>query len=411
MNLYFSSTGLIFSIVFISFFSPASAQGPLRPGSVILKNGDSIQGLCDSREWKANPYGVDLWKTSQSKKLVFTPQNVKSYQVDGDIYISACVKSRVNAMESSLLLPDPEPRLMEDTVFLQVLVEGPRSLYYYRNKAGNDNFYFKNDSSYDLLVFNRYVSASNPVKVVTMNNKYMGQLKYYLRDCSGLIVDPGKLKYQSVNILKIYQAYYDCTSQSPSYIVPINKPKIEFSIIIWAASSGYEVAYSYTGRAMEYRTHKYRQIVPSIGVEVIFPKRGYHWSLNNELSFYNVKTEGTSRFYTDEANNTLLTVQAGFKSLNINTMARYRIPYTNGSFYLNGGIVYGLVWDEIRKTHELTYLGGELNERSITYPKPLYASVLGLSAGSGVRWKNISLEYRYIIGITRSNMIGIGYHI
>jgi hypothetical protein len=409
MSCWFFSKRIVLSGICVSFFLFTSAQGNLKHGTVILNNGDSLQGYFDYREWKADPSTVYFYKTPQAEKLMFSPHMAKSYQVDGDLYVSACVRSRINAMESGRLLPDTEPQLMEDTVFLQVLVDGPRSLYYYRNKLGNDNYYFKQDSVYNLLIFNKYVTNGDAGRLVAENNKYRGQLNYYMKECSNLKVDPMKVKYQKNSMLELYQAFYTCTELSPAYIDPVNKPKVEFSLIMWGAYSGYAALYNYDYLEWEYKTNYSNQFIPSAGVEVIFPKRGYRWSINNELSYNTLRTEGTSYRYTDEANNTLFTVHTSNKSINLNTMARYRIPFGKGSFFINGGLVYGLVWEELRTTHEVSHRAGVLNEESYSYSSPLYASVLGLSAGTGVRWNAFSLEYRHITGFNISHMIGIGY--
>jgi len=72
------------------------------------------------------------------------------------------------------------------TTFLQTIIKGKKSLYFYRNKIGKDQFYIRQDSGYNLLVYKKYFKIQDGEKGIAANNKFLGQLSFYLQECPSI---------------------------------------------------------------------------------------------------------------------------------------------------------------------------------------------------------------------------------
>jgi len=83
-----------------------------------------------------------------------------------------------------------------DTVFLQTMIQGIKSLYHYKDSDGKDNLYIKQNECFDLLVYKKYLKIYEGASVVLENKKYTGQLTVYLQDCQQILSKIYSTAYQ-----------------------------------------------------------------------------------------------------------------------------------------------------------------------------------------------------------------------
>ena len=131
-------------ILFFGFFFIQSSfgQNNYKPGSIINKNGDIIQGFIDYKNWEKNPKIISFKHSTEKEEIKYSPIDISEFTVNDEIYISAVVNIEVSPIHTSNLQFDPAFNYKEETAFLQAKVLGHKSLYYLNN--GKENFYIKN---------------------------------------------------------------------------------------------------------------------------------------------------------------------------------------------------------------------------------------------------------------------------
>ena len=75
-----------------------------------------------------------------------------------EIYVSAIVDTEISPSKINYLTFDQSLQIEVDTVLLQVIVRGDKSLYYYRNSNGNENLFIGDNDQFILLKYKKYLS-------------------------------------------------------------------------------------------------------------------------------------------------------------------------------------------------------------------------------------------------------------
>ncbi|ALO17087.1 hypothetical protein L21SP5_03476 [Salinivirga cyanobacteriivorans] len=84
---------------------------------------------------------------------------------------------------TSRLEEGPALNLERDTVFLEVLFKGDKSLYHYGTRKGKDNLYIKRNDSIEFLIYKNYYITRFEGKYQQEKNTFKGQLAIYLNNC------------------------------------------------------------------------------------------------------------------------------------------------------------------------------------------------------------------------------------
>ncbi len=122
---------------------------------------------------------------------------------------------------------------------MRALLKGPKSLYFYSNRSGKDQFYIKTDSSFKLLTYKRYIKANKsdaPLEmrnsdIVTENKAYLGELTVYLYNCPTIQSKLKGITYSTESLKKLFQYYYSCTNSKIGFQQKNDKTKFDFGVI------------------------------------------------------------------------------------------------------------------------------------------------------------------------------------
>jgi len=164
-----------------------------------------------------NPNTIRFKANKQEKAIEYGPKDIQKFAVADDIYESATVSTEVSSMSTNTLKEDPQLKLVEKTVFLQTLIEGQKNLYFYKDQIGHDNFYFKQASKFELLIYKRYIKTYDSKNVIAENNKFKGQILVYLGDCEKISSLVSKVKYNEFSLKKLYDQYFACMNSGVNY--------------------------------------------------------------------------------------------------------------------------------------------------------------------------------------------------
>ena len=153
--------------VFI-FIAGVKAQSDFRPGYIITLHGDTIKGLINYRSDIANSKECIFKKEADQEKVVYTPDQIESYLfIDGKYYISS------NSLNYKF----------KDHVFVEYVIKGLVSIYFYRDEEKN-HYFISKDTLFTEL--DHYVAVNgmsgDDNLAAEKSQTYKGQLKYLMRD-------------------------------------------------------------------------------------------------------------------------------------------------------------------------------------------------------------------------------------
>lgn len=386
----FAGTVLLFFCFLISF-----SQKNYLSGFIISSDNDTVYGYVDYRNWESNPGIVFFKKTLEDDKQGYSPVDIKEFGVLDEKYMSAVIETELSSDKTNDLSYDAELNIVKDTGFLQTLVKGEKSLYLYRSKLGKEQYYIGRDSSYDLLVYKKYLKDQEGKSVIVENRRYIGQLILYLKDCSTIQQKLQNTTYQQNSLEKLFLSYYDCTHSEFEFHKKTEKVNLEFGVLAGMSLTSLKfksASYVYLSSA------KYQPSIDySTGffLDIILPRNNGRWSIYNELLLSSYEVSGQYEIYEHASNYTIVQTSFGYCYLKMNNMVRIKFPVRKTFLYFNAGISSGiaLVEKNYTKVESVLFTQNRITEgKALDKTRKFEIGVLG---GIGVRVKRFSCEMRY----------------
>lgn len=331
--------------LFLSTFS--YAQKNYLPGKIITTQNDTIAGYVDYRNWEKNPAEIRFKKEESSSEVIYSPLQISRFEVNNEAYIGAIIESEVSPSKINLLQRGSTPVIRMDTVFLQVLIEGPVSLYHYKNDVENNNFYIRENAAFELLIYKKYLLGEEGKTLINENKKYIGQLTLYLGNCPTIQSKINTSTYNERSLLNLFEIYHKCIGIQSNH--QQGPQKIKFEV---GALAGLSVStFNFSGQGHEQiRQADYElstNFMAGLFIDMILSKNLGKWSINNELNFTPYTITGK---YAEQENPNLYTesdLTFNHTYLKLNNMVRYRFYSTKSiAIYTNLGITNGYMIHE-----------------------------------------------------------------
>lgn len=365
----------------------------------LLNNeGDTIKGYVDYRNWLENPEVIKFKEHLDHEPKIITPLEIKGFGVADEIYLSAITDIETSSILTSELDFHSDLNLKKDTIFLQTLFMGDKSLFYYRSQAAKDNFYIMIDGQFELLIYKKYIVSNETGERFTKENqKYKGQLSVYMNDPL-LSTDIGRTKYKRKYLEKIYNKYYKNAAASPDFRKKHDKTIFEFGVLAGASVTNFNFN-SNDGYKEEIVNADYETSVDftaAVYMDIVLPRNLNKWSVNNEISYSSYKVTGSYSNFVNENNYENYQIEFAYSYIKMNNMLRYKYPVGNNiALFVNLGISNGFVISEKNqvKGESVIYSVKRTEEYEGIPNSRKY--VQGWIGGFGSRYKNLSLEVRY----------------
>lgn len=230
-----SRLALVFSGILL--FQIVHSQEKYLPGYVINLKGDTLSGFIDYRNWKINPGKINFKDRAENKKFTFLPSDIIEFKVKDEVYVSAIINIETSPRSTAELNYDKAMHLQAEAAFLQTFYKGKKSLYHYFN-YGKDYFYIRQDTTFELLLYKKYlfVQGDNPLikennTIIKENKAYLGQLDNYLHDCPGIEDRLTKTTYKQASMDNLFKYYYETTQSGISFKKNIERISIETGVL------------------------------------------------------------------------------------------------------------------------------------------------------------------------------------
>ena len=398
----------ILVILGILTFYSAYSQKNILSGFVVTLDKDTLHGFIDYRNWEKNPEKIYFRDKIDGEKIIYKPLEISSFSVLDEIYVSAIVQREVSPIKTNDLQAGQEVKLVIDTAFLQTVIRGPKSLYYYKDRDGKNQFYIGVDTTYDLLIYKRFLKKQDGVDIIGENNKYIGQLNLYFSDCPSIYSKINATKYNKKSIENLFLFYYNnCTQSEIEFKNAGKKTKVEIGLIAGVSLTSLKFHSDNFDYLVKVDYPQSVNFTGGIYFDVILPRNQGKWSINNELIFCSYNVEGTYKDIENENDYTIYYTNMGYSYIKMNNMVRYKYAINQWFIYLNVGISNGFALLEKNnlikesKFYTMDRLeNGKALEDSRRYEQ-------GLILGLGTKFKRLSLEYRYEIANGMSSYNGL----
>lgn len=376
--------------------SNSFSQKNFEPGYIIYNSGDTIIGQIDYRNWDLNPKKIRVIEQKAGKVKTFSPSEIQEFGIGNEIYIAAMVNKEISPRLTNKLNRDTSLKLVLDTVFLQCLYKGQKSLYFFKDHLGRENFYIQNDDNIELLIYKKYFVNRGGLKLIDEKKKYINQLMKYFNDCRiNLNMDIQRTTYDKRSLSNLFKAYFKCSENHYYFRKEIEKVKMEMGPLIGVSLS----TLRFLSDGHDYLVHAdfNYSMNTSLGFffDIIFSRNHGKWSINNELLFSRYNVNGQHQEFHNEDYYINTTTIFSYSYFKINNLVRFKYPIGKSHLYLNAGISNGLgFWEKNYKKKVTKLYTSEVTKEGLALEDTRNYEQ-GLILGAGLKLNRYLVELRY----------------
>ncbi|HAT70169.1 MAG TPA: tRNA modification GTPase, partial [Flavobacteriaceae bacterium] len=195
---------LIYFILLIGYNS--YSQSDFEKGYIINNSDNKTSCLIRVSDWFSSPINFEYKLTEESKPIKITTKSIKEFSsLNNFKYERQTVDIDRSSDQIKKLNYDNTPKFIEETLFLEVLVEGKATLYKY--EEGNlIRYFFKTENQQiEQLIYKRYKSTIN--SSIKENNQFKQQLYTSLSTSNRSVSSFENIDYTQRDLLKIFEEF------------------------------------------------------------------------------------------------------------------------------------------------------------------------------------------------------------
>jgi len=191
-------------------------QITFQSGYLINNNGEKIACLIKNMDWRENPTQFKYKIAEDAETQSGSIESVKEFVIHNEAkFIRAAVSIDASRQGLSELNRNRNPEFRISTLFLKVIVEGKASLASYSQGNITKFFYRTGDSTYQQLVYKRYLTE----KIVRENNYFRQQLFNDLKCADVTMNNVENLDYKLSDLKQFFIQYNQCSGGN--YVDPV----------------------------------------------------------------------------------------------------------------------------------------------------------------------------------------------
>jgi hypothetical protein len=308
-------TFLFIPLILVSILSVA--QRNYVPGYIITNKADTVKGFINNISNKSKQSECLFKETESSEVKAFSPQDIKAYWIQGDIYYES---KRVRLADGQI-----------KTVFAEVLVKGKASLL-----LVNEEFYLEHDSLHRIPQGNKLPSTSTTSQQTVNAKKYIGTLRALTLDCPPVGVDFNRVRYNQSDFVKVAQKYNDCLhSQYYTYKKGLASNKVSFRLV-GGLNMSKVVFKNLPAGTFDLATSAFG----GAGIELSSPQAGSRINFLFEIWYSKNSFKGVSEHQRLTYEKQVDTYEINVNYLRIPVGIKYYLSKGNVSSYLKAGLSY-----------------------------------------------------------------------
>jgi hypothetical protein len=181
-----------------------SGQSDFRPGYIITNSFDTVHGIIDFRGEIKNSQICVFKSISKAPKEDYKPEDLYGYRfADGKFYISKTVKTEDG----------------EKKIFLEYLIKGIASMYYYRDETKDHYLFQKADGNIEELTNDPVIKKINGKDYALNSNKYIATLAVAFSDCMAIQPQVNSASLNHASMIKLLKDYHNMVCKDGACII------------------------------------------------------------------------------------------------------------------------------------------------------------------------------------------------
>jgi outer membrane protein with beta-barrel domain len=376
------------------------------PGYIVTNQNDTIKGLIDDKDWDLSPDTIYFGNDIDSVTNKYSSHDIKAFGVDDKyFYISKNVKIDMSPNRTYELKPmEKGDQILVDTMnkqlFLNVLISGKISLYYYKDFNGKEHFFCqKNKDTTVELVLQRYIMQEQAGLIQHNVDRYKYILSYYMNDCESAKDDIKNLNLNESSLISIVSKYNRCfNSDFNTYIKQQEPSGVKFGIVGGISNTNL----SFSGKADLYglneaKLNSYTMINAGLFLSIPVSRKFHRHLINFELLLkpINISSAVNANNTTNAVNvNTNTTFNFNLLYLKLNSQYRYVFMRTsNVDYFFNFGFAlsYAII-DSNSYSGTSNFYGSISQQGGAIFPVSNFE--LALIGGLGSKLSKLTFELR-----------------
>ncbi len=380
------------------------AQSNFLSGKIIATNGDTINAFIDYRGWIKNPHFINVKNNLNEESIVKKTSDILEFRVKDEIYVSAIVEVALNDTELANSEGNPNVKTSTDTVFLQTLFRGEKSLFFYKGKNRADSYYIQTKNGYELLMYKKYTAKVQGQRQTKENKEYVNQLNKYLKGCPDLFEEAKKIGYTEKYLINLFENYYSCSNEEVLFKREAKKAKKEFGLIGGVSFT----KLFFEGKVFDHLINPSfdLSIDPSFGLflDFVFPRSQGKWSIYNEFLVTNYSTESEYEEIISNNHSISSVSKIGYTYFNLNNMVQFKYPIGSVFLFANLGISNGVVIRTINSREAERLLSNEITKTIEPAVRSTRNHEQSVIAGTGLKYNDFTFTLRLERGNGMSNI-------
>jgi hypothetical protein len=159
------------------------------------------------KDREKNPDRITFKNLNSNDKKYLKPVDIQGFSVGEVVYKSAIVQMEMTDININNLTRNKELVFKTDTVFLEAVIEGKKSLYTFKNGNVRPQFYIKNNDIYELLIYKKYTIEIGERIAVKENRTYLSQLSVYFDERDYIQAKIEKINYSIYSLRDLFLEY------------------------------------------------------------------------------------------------------------------------------------------------------------------------------------------------------------
>ncbi|MDR0232146.1 MAG: hypothetical protein LBI82_08520 [Dysgonamonadaceae bacterium] len=278
--------------IFISFAlfiasMSINAQSNFRQGYIITNEMDTISGLIDFRTYKMNAHACKFKASGTSEEKVFSPGDIYGYRFtdDGKYYVTKDIN-----------IDDQQQK-----VFLEYLIQGLVSLYFYPGEE-SDYYFFQDESG-------RMIPVTKQDKVIlddktrerrfSEDNRYKSTIGYIFRDSESVSKATNNMLFDQKKMIELTKKYHAEMCKTGEECIQFETKSDKYNKLKISVYAGMQFqTYKFGSIYIEHNPAfkflpEFSYILPEIGTQLDFsiPRRNKSISLVLDVSLAKLTTE------------------------------------------------------------------------------------------------------------------------
>lgn len=350
------------------------SQITFEKGYFINNENIKIDCLLKNMDWLNNPDSFIYKINDNDEEKTGNLNNVLEFGINNQFkYINKKVSIDKSSSKISELSNDKNPKFVEETLFLKVLIEGKASLFEYIHPGFTKYFYTLNNSDIAQLFFKEY----NFEKGIKRNEEFKKQLFKDLKCTSIRVSEINYLAYKKNDLIDIFIKYNTCSNTDfTNYNKKNNRTEFNLSVRGRYNLPNIEIIHtSISSLGIEFKNTTSFGI--GIEAEYVLPFNKNKWSIIFEPTYQTTTSDGIRDRGDVTLKHSSIEIPIGLR--------HYLFLNDNSKLFVNGSIYM-----------ENNFNSGIFNKNNNTRALEINSGIF-LGLGLGYKFMDTySFEVRYI---------------